>query len=222
MVRVKICGLTNLEDARWAFQQGADLLGFIFVPASPRCIPPAQAAAIIEALRAEGCQALCVGVFVDAPAPEVQEIALQCKLDLVQLHGAEPPAYARQMPCPVIRAHRVRGPVPWGELLAYHAWAYLLDSYNPQKAGGTGQAWEWDVLEKAARPAVRVIAAGGLTPDNVAEMVRRLNPWGVDVSSGVESRPGQKDPRKVLNFIQRAKSAHGGGVHAYAEGPSAS
>lgn len=214
MVKVKICGLTNLEDARWAFQQGADLLGFIFVPASPRYIPPAQAAAIIEALRAEGCQALCVGVFANAPASEVQEIADQCRLDLVQLHGTEPPAYAQGLRCPVIRAHRVRGPVPWDELLAYPAWAYLLDSFHPQSAGGTGQVWSWDILEGSVLPAVRLIAAGGLTPDNVAEAVRRLHPWGVDVSSGVESRPGQKDPIKVREFILRAKAIQMGGQDA--------
>lgn len=214
MVKVKICGLTNLEDARWACQQGADLLGFIFVPASPRYIPPAQAAAIIEALRAEGCQALCVGVFVDAPASEVQETAARCRLDLVQLHGSEPPAYARQMPCPVIRAHRVRGAVPWDELLAYPAWAYLLDSFHPQSAGGTGQAWNWDILESAVLPAARLIIAGGLTPENVAEAVRRLTPWGVDVSSGVESRPGKKDPVKVRDFIRQVKALSNGGKDA--------
>lgn len=214
MVKVKICGLTNLGDARWACQQGADLLGFIFVPASPRYIPPARAAAIIEALRAEGCQALCVGVFADAPAAEVQETAAQCRLDLVQLHGAEPPAYARQMPCPVIRAHRVRGAVPWDELLAYPAWAYLLDSFHPQSAGGTGQAWNWDILEGAVLPAARLIIAGGLTPENVAEVVRRLKPWGVDVSSGVESRPGKKEPMKVRDFIRQVKALSNGGKDA--------
>ncbi len=215
MVKVKICGLTNLEDARWACQQGADLLGFIFVPTSPRNILPAQAAAIIEALRAEGCQARCVGVFADAPASAVQETAAQCRLDLVQLHGSEPPAYARQMPCPVIRAHRVRGPVSWEELLAYPAWAYLLDSFHPQSAGGTGQAWAWEVLEGAV-PAVRLIVAGGLTSENVAEAVRRLKPWGVDVSSGVESRPGKKDPAKVRDFIRQAKAVSNGGEDAEA------
>ncbi|MGC8826076.1 MAG: phosphoribosylanthranilate isomerase [Anaerolineae bacterium] len=211
MVRVKICGLTNLEDARWAWQAGADLLGFIFVPASPRCISPAQAAAIIKALRREGCRALCVGVFADAPASDVEEIADHCKLDLVQLHGAEPPAYAQGLGRPIIRAHRVRGPVPWEELLAYDAWAYLLDSFHPQSAGGTGQRWAWDELDISAVPPARLIIAGGLTPDNVVDAVRRLRPWGVDVSSGVESRPGQKDPVRVRDFILRAKAVRMGG-----------
>ncbi len=214
MVQVKICGLTNLEDARWAYQCGADLLGFIFVPASPRCVAPAEAAAIIAALRAEGCSALCVGVFANAPASEVREIADRCRLDLVQLHGEEPPAYARQMPRPVIRAHRVRGAVPWGELLSYPAWAYLLDSFHPQSAGGTGQTWDWDMLRGAAPPAVRWFLAGGLTPENAAAAVRRLKPWGVDVSSGVESRPGLKDPVKVRDFIQRVRTACERGEHA--------
>jgi len=214
MVRVKICGLTNLDDARMAWRAGADLLGFIFVPASPRCISPAQASAIINALREEGCQALCVGVFADAPASEVEKIAEQCRLDLVQLHGAEPPAYARALPRPVIRAHRVRGAVPWKELLSFDAWAYLLDSYHPQQAGGTGQHWAWDEMDLSAVPPVRLIIAGGLTPDTVAEAVRRLHPWGVDVSSGVESRPGQKDPVRVRDFILRAKAVRMGGQDA--------
>ena len=217
MVRVKICGLTNLDDARMAWRAGADLLGFIFVPASPRCISPAQASAIINALREEGCQALCVGVFADAPASEVEKIAEQCRLDLVQLHGAEPPAYARGLHCPVVRAHRVRGAVPWEELLAYDAWAYLLDSYHPQQAGGTGQHWAWDEMDLSAVPPVRLIVAGGLTPDTVAEAVRRLHPWGVDVSSGVESRPGQKDPDRVRDFILRAKAVRMGGQDAEIE-----
>jgi len=214
MVKVKICGLTNLDDARTAWQAGADLLGFIFVPASPRCIAPAQASAIIQALRGEGCQALCVGVFADAPASEVEKIAEQCRLDLVQLHGAEPPAYARALPRPVIRAHRMRGAVPWEELLSFDAWAYLLDSYHPQRAGGTGQRWAWEEMDLSAVPPARLIIAGGLTPDNVAEAVRRLHPWGVDVSSGVESRPGQKDPVKVRDFILRAKAVRMGGQDA--------
>lgn len=205
MTAVKICGLTNLEDARWAWQCGADLLGFIFVQSSPRYVSATEAARITRALADEGCAAHFVGVFANQSIEAVRRIANTCSLHLAQLHGGEPPDYARALGVPVIVARRVRDRVPWGELSLYGAWAYLLDSYDPQKLGGTGHSWRWELLDKRPQTSSKIIIAGGLTPDNVSLAIDQARPWGVDVSSGVEAHPGRKDPSKVALFIQRAR-----------------
>jgi len=205
MTYVKICGLTNLEDARHAARCGADLLGFIFVASSPRYVELEQARAIIAALRAEGRRAFTVGVFADQPAPVIREAVSRCGLDRVQLHGQETPEDFSELDVPVIRAAhvraRVRARVPWEDLLAWRAWAYLLDAYDPQRLGGTGQTWRWELLGDRPPDAERILVAGGLTPDNVAQAIRQARPWGVDVSSGVEAAPGRKDPALVERFI---------------------
>ena len=206
MTKVKICGLTNLEDARWAASCGADLLGFIFVPSSPRYVVSDRAARIMAALRAEGTLPRFVGVFANAPLSLVQEVLAQCPLDFVQLHGKETPAYAQELGAPVIRAHRVDGPIPWDQLVQYEAWAYLLDSYDARRLGGTGHRWRWDLLDTSECRAQRIILAGGLTPGNVGLAVQQIRPWGVDVSSGVEAAPGRKDAVKVKDFVKCAKS----------------
>lgn len=205
MTVVKICGLTNLDDARWAAQCGADLLGFIFVPSSPRYIAPDKAAAITAKLADEGCTARFVGVFADEPLEMVRRVVAACALHLVQLHGHETPEYARSLGLPAIVARRVCGAIPWEELAAFHPWAYLLDSYDPQRLGGTGQPWPWELLAEGRQRLGRVILAGGLTAENVGEALRRARPWGVDVSSGVESVPGRKDPAKVERFIRNVQ-----------------
>jgi len=205
MTAVKICGLTNLEDARWAWQCGADLLGFIFVPSSPRYVPPAVVARITSALVAEGCDARLVGVFANRPIEIVRQIVDICSLDLAQLHGDETPDYLRALGLPSILARRIREGVPWDELSDYPAWGYLLDSYDPEKLGGTGQTWRWELLRTGSALSCRIIVAGGLSPENVAQAIARARPWGVDVSSGVEASPGRKDRAKVERFIQRAK-----------------
>jgi len=207
MTQVKICGLTTLSDARWAWRCGADLLGFIFAPASPRYIPPARAGEVIRALRAEGCTVPCVGVFVDEDAAVLARVAEACALDYIQLHGHEPAEYARSLPRPVIRAVHVREALEWDDCLAYPAWAVLLDAYDPELAGGTGKTWDWEAARRAPA-SLRLILAGGLTPANVAQAVRGVRPWGVDVASGVEMRPGVKDWEKVRRFILNAKYAH--------------
>jgi phosphoribosylanthranilate isomerase len=203
MTRIKVCGLTNLQDARWAWQCGADLLGFIFVPSSPRYVPPAKVAGITEALRAEGCEARFVGVFVNELSACLKKTVQTCSLHLAQLHGDESPEYVRRLGVPVIVARRVRERVPWEELAPYEAWAYLLDSYDPDRRGGTGHTWDWDLLQMDVdvEASKRLIVAGGLAPDNVANIVQEAQPWGVDVSSGVECRPGRKDQDKVKRFI---------------------
>jgi len=206
MTAVKICGLTSYADAQWAWQCGADLLGFIFVPASRRYIAPARAGAIIRALTDAGCTAQFVGVFADEPLESCRAIADACALSLIQLHGQETPAYAAALGRPAIVARRVRERVPWDELAQYGAWAYLLDSYQEHALGGSGQTWQWGLLaESGRRPALRLILAGGLTPANVGAAVQQVQPWGVDVCSGVERAPGQKDAQKVQRFIWNAK-----------------
>ena len=205
MTAIKICGLTRLEDARWASVCGADLLGFVFVPASPRYIPPSCASAIREALREEGCRARFVGVFVDEPRESLRRIIETCALDFAQLHGHESPEYARQVGTPAIIARRVKDRVPWEDLTAYDAWAYLLDAYHPDAPGGTGRSWDYGLLQGKSKGLPRVIVAGGLTAANVHTAIRETRPWGVDVSSGVEERPGHKDARKVERFIQRVR-----------------
>ncbi|MHB1293915.1 MAG: phosphoribosylanthranilate isomerase [Anaerolineae bacterium] len=212
---VKICGLTNLEDALHAARSGADLLGFVLAPSSPRYVTAEQVTALVAALRAQGCHLPCIGVVADKDPAQVRALVAASSVDLVQLHGYAPKeAAALANPgVPVIPAHRVRGHVPWAELAARPAWAYLLDGYAPNALGGAGVAWDWALLEQdatspqAARVRQRLFVAGGLTPENVAEVVRRLHPLGVDVSSGVEAAPGCKDPTRVERFIRNAKEA---------------
>lgn len=201
MTLVKICGLTTLADAHWAWQCGADLLGFIFVRNSPRYLTPSRAAHITGALLDEGCALPFVGVFADEEPEIIREVAEQASLHLIQLHGQETPEHARELGRPVIIARRVRDRLPWAELARYQAWAYLLDSYTPGALGGTGRTWRWELLQEDPRPE-RIILAGGLTPENVVAALRSVSPWGVDVSSGVESQPGIKDPLKVERFIR--------------------
>jgi len=205
MTAVKICGLTNLEDARWAWQCGADLLGFIFVRSSPRYIVPIEAARITRALVAQDCRARFAGVFANESIETVCQVVTRCSLHLVQLHGGEKPDYARALGIPVIIAWRVQERVPWDELALYDAWAYLLDSHDPSRLGGTGRTWQWNLLQERSQNTVRLIVAGGLTPDNVGLAIRQTRAWGVDVSSGVEARPGRKDPSLVELFVQRVR-----------------
>ncbi len=211
MTMVKICGLTNLEDALAAADAGADFLGFIFYARSPRFIQPAQAAALIAQLRQRGHAALTVGLFVDAPLHEIQETLRSCRLDLVQLHGGEPPHWLEVLQP---RAFKALRPTSLDEAAAEAEWyadlgpadgpQLLLDAYHPQLHGGSGQVGDW-AIAAALAPRYRILLAGGLTPDNVQQAVRQVRPWGVDVSSGVEAAPGQKDHAKVGRFVAEAK-----------------
>lgn len=211
MTYIKICGLTNWQDARWAWRCGADLLGFIFVPSSPRYVRLEDVAPITEALLREGCEARFVGVFADQPAASIRETVEACHLHLAQLHGQVTPQDVAAVQPPVIVAVRVSGEVAWGALRRYDAWAYLLDTHDPERLGGTGRPWDWRRLEQGEDRPARLIVAGGLTPDNVTTAIRLTRPWGVDVSSGVEAVPGRKDPAKVAAFIRhvREEDRHG-------------
>jgi phosphoribosylanthranilate isomerase len=204
MIHVKICGITNHEDAQAAVDAGADALGFVFYPPSPRHISPEQAAQIILKLPPF---VTTVGLFVDVALETVNDLAASCGLDRIQLHGHETPAFCGQVTQPVIKAFRVKNADSLGHLPGYKVAAYLLDAYvEGALPGGTGTPFSWELVTwaKAYGP---VILAGGLTPDNVATAIEQTRPYGVDVSSGVESAPGIKDHRKVRAFIARARNA---------------
>lgn len=203
-VRVKICGITRLEEALAAVEAGADALGFMFYPPSPRWIEPAAAAAICRALPPWVHR---VGVFVDAPEADIREVVHACGLSALQLHGQESPAFCRRFEWPVIKAFRIRGPESLAALSDYDTAAWLLDSHVPGRLGGTGAVFNWDLAARAVRLGRPVILAGGLTPENVAAAVRQVRPYGVDVSSGVERAPRDKDPDRMKAFVAAAQAA---------------
>ncbi len=200
--RVKICGITRLADALTAVEAGADALGFIFAPNTPRFVDPDRVASITAELPPF---VTTVGVFVNKDAPKIIGIIDQCRLDVVQLHADVPPEFCRALDRRVIKAIRVKDESSLSILSNYDVNAFLLDTYVEGKMGGTGQVFDWDLALKAKTRA-RIIVAGGLDPDNVAQAVRRVKPYGVDVGSGVESRPGRKDPHKIRQFIKAVRS----------------
>jgi phosphoribosylanthranilate isomerase len=201
-VIVKICGITNLDDALGAVEAGADALGFVFYEASPRAIAVPAAAAIIGKVPA---QVVKVGVFVDAAEALVRRAINECGLTLLQFHGTEPPAYCVQFGLMSMKAFRVRDAASLAVLETYPTAAWLLDAYAPDTPGGTGKTFNWDLAVEARRRGRPIFLAGGLTPENVAEAVRQVAPYGVDVSSGVEAAPGKKDLVKVKAFVRAAK-----------------
>ena len=204
MVRVKICGITNREDAEASVAAGADALGFIFVPGTPRCLSPETARAIIRALPPF---VVPVGVFAGSPLAEVRATVEACGLGAVQLHGGEDAAFAAALPVRVIRSVRVRDAQSLEGLAGYPAHAFLLDAYAEDRIGGTGQRVPLELLG-AARRLGRIVVSGGLTPENVAEVVAAVLPYAVDCSSGVERAPGLKDHVKVRAFVARVRESH--------------
>jgi len=202
MVRVKICGITRAEDALRAVEYGADALGFVFYEGSPRHVFPETVRRIVELLPPF---VITVGVFVNEHPSTIMEIVKTAGIDIVQLHGEEPPEECRFW-YRVIKAFRVRDLSDLKEISRYKASAYLLDTYSADIPGGTGQVFNWDIAIEAKRYGP-VILAGGLTPDNITEAIKKVKPYGVDVSSGVEKDKGIKDPYKMKLFIKRAKSA---------------
>jgi phosphoribosylanthranilate isomerase len=204
MVQVKICGITNLEDAHVAVDCGADALGFVFYPPSPRYVTPAQAVRIIGALPP---LVTTVGLFVDVACEVVNETVARCGLDRVQLHGRETPAFCGRISRPVIKAIRIKDAESLTALPDYVVSAYLLDAYvEGALPGGTGASFAWELAARA-KPYGPVILAGGLTPENIQSAIAQVRPYGVDVSSGVERLPGLKDHHRLQQFISRAKTA---------------
>jgi len=200
--RVKICGITREEDALMAVEVGADALGFIFYPKSPRYITPEEARLIKTKLPPF---VTTVGVFVDEDAGRVMEIARDAGLGAIQLHGHETPAYCANMGINVIKALRVRDEGDIRAMARYEVSAFLLDTYKEGQMGGTGEVFDWDLALKANQGKTPIILSGGLNPDNVARAVEKVRPYAVDVSSGVEVQSGVKDRDKVRNFIENAK-----------------
>lgn len=203
-VKVKICGLTSVEDALWAAQAGADALGLIFHEPSPRFVGLEAAAGIARTIPPHIVK---VGVFVDAPEETVLRAIAACDLNLLQFHGHESPEYCLQFGLMSMKAFRIRDEASLQDLSKYPTDAWLLDSYVADKPGGTGEKFNWDLARQAQALGRPVFLAGGLTAENVAEAVRLVRPYAVDVSSGVELSPGKKDPEKVRAFIQSAKKA---------------
>jgi phosphoribosylanthranilate isomerase len=206
---VKICGITTTEDARVAVEAGADALGFVFWPMSPRRIDPQKAAALARELPPF---VLRVGVFVDMPRDEMARIADTVGLDLLQLHGDEAPEALASLPRRAVKAVRVGKGFSQEEALRYAGVAsgLLVDTRLPgetQLPGGTGQVFDWTLVKGLAERVPFLVLAGGLGPANVAEAVRAVRPHAVDVSSGVEALPGRKDPAKVRAFVEAARSA---------------
>ena len=205
-MRVKICGITSPADARMADEAGADAIGMIFVGWSKRAVDPARARAIAAAVRPFVTR---VGVFADAPLAEVERTVETVGLDAVQLHGDESDTYAAELaervPVPVVKAVRFAADLDRARLERFPAQAILLDAPRP----GSGEAFSWrDAQHLAGMP--RLILAGGLTPENVADGIAALAPYAVDVASGVERAPGVKDPERVRRFVDEARMSKRG------------
>jgi len=203
--KIKICGITNAEDAAAAVAAGADAIGFVFYKKSPRAVTPAIAKQIIATLPPFVTP---VGVFVNEEVKVVRDLMDSCGLAVAQLHGDETAAYCVELARPILKAIRVKDRSSFLALAEFQGRAgvrgFLLDSFSDEAYGGTGRTTDWSVAAEAAQAAM-VVLAGGLTPDNVGEAVRFVHPYGVDVSSGVEAQPGKKDPRKMQAFVQAVR-----------------
>lgn len=206
MTRIKICGITREEDALAAAQRGADFLGFIFVPASPRFIEPERAAEIATVVRDEREQPpKLVGVFRDASADYIREIVSIVGLDLVQLHGAESNEELETLGVPAVKTFRVGDTLP--DTTAHpHAEWLLFDTHDDRRAGGTGRRFDWSLLALYGRQKPFFLS-GGLTPDNVGAAISLVRPDGIDVASGVEAEPGIKDHDKLDRLFERVRRA---------------
>lgn len=205
MIAVKICGITNEKDAQVAVEAGADALGFIMYRKSPRWVDAAMVKRIIATLPPF---VVPVGVFVNEEANVVRELMDTCGFGLAQLHGDEPAAYCQDLGRPAMKAVRLKDRGTFLALAEFHGRAnvrgFVIDAFSDHAYGGTGHTVDWNLAAEVARSSP-VLLAGGLTPDNVAEAIRHVRPYGVDVSSGVEASPGKKDHAKVQAFIRAAQ-----------------
>jgi phosphoribosylanthranilate isomerase len=201
--QVKICGITSLADAQAAAEAGADALGFVFYKNSLRYMTVSAVAGIFKK---SSLHIMRVGVFVNSPADFVFRAVAECGLSLLQFHGDEPPEFCAQFGVMSMKAFRIRDAESLKEMPRYSTDAWLLDACSAKNLGGTGEKFNWDLAVEARKFGRPVFLAGGLTPENVADAVRRVKPFGVDVSSGVESSPGKKDHAKVQAFIKAVRS----------------
>jgi phosphoribosylanthranilate isomerase len=198
-VKVKICGITSPADALAAAEAGADMIGLMFNEKSPRQVSLQTAAKIARAVPPF---VLKVGVFVNAPQDMILRAIGECELNLLQFHGDEAPEFCARFGVMSMKAFRIRDVKSLKELPEYQTDAYLLDAYWPGARGGTGKKFDWDLAVEARKFGKPIFLAGGLTPENVASAVRKVQPFGVDVSSGVESSPGKKNAARVRAFIR--------------------
>ena len=202
MVRVKVCGITNSDDAFRAVELGADALGFIFYKGSKRYIDPRDAHRIISSLPPFISS---VGVFVNQTVPEIKGAVETSGVDTVQLHGDETPEFCAMLPYKLIKAVRVKDTVNSDQVELYPVRAILFDKHTDEMYGGTGTSFDWGVL-KGINISKKVILSGGLTPENVSRAIEIVKPYGVDVSTGVEDSPGKKNHMKMRKFIEAVKN----------------
>lgn len=205
MTKIKICGITNVDDALFAAECGADFLGFIFVPSSPRFVEPEKAGEIAARLREHGNAPTLVGVFQDASADYIHEIRNVVFVDLVQLHGSESDGDIRDIGIPAIKTLHVADALPDTHAVPRAAWL-LFDTYDQRRAGGTGKRFEWSLLATYER-SKPFFLSGGLNPDNVVAAISLVRPDAIDVASGVEASPGMKDHDKVARLFERVRRA---------------
>ena len=212
MTKIKICGIKTLKDALVAIEAGADYLGFNFYPKSPRFIEKQTCQAITSVLKRDYPQVRLVGVFVNSAVEEVKDILNTCSLDLAQLHGDETPETVLSFGGKAFKAIRLSAETSVDSFLAKQSVpesvlpALLVDASVKGVYGGTGVTADWDGAAELAKK-YPLLLAGGLTPENVAEAIRRVKPWGVDVASGVESAPGEKDPGRMKAFVRAVREA---------------
>ena len=205
IVKVKICGITNYEDAMAAVDMGADLLGFNFYPKSPRCITAGKATEIINKL--PGFIDIA-GVFVNASFEQIQEVINQCQLNWVQLHGDEDPQFCQQfdsLNIKTMKALRVKDRKDIEKADSFFTDAILLDTYHPEKYGGTGESFDWSIIGNTHR---RTFLAGGINPDNAAKAIQP-GIYGIDVCSGIESEPGKKDKKLMKKLFENIRHLRG-------------
>ena len=213
-MKIKICGIRTFDEAMASVEAGADMLGFNFYPPSPRYITPGDCMRLVvrleTALREHIGQVMLVGVFVNAPAKFVYAVFRDCHCDLIQLSGDEPPEMLNTLGARAYKALRPESPAALAEAVTRShrptvTPAWLVDAYRPGQYGGTGQTADWGLASQLAAHSP-LLLAGGLRPDNVGEALRQVNPWGVDVASGVESSPGVKDIQKIQEFVRAVRA----------------
>jgi phosphoribosylanthranilate isomerase len=203
MVKVKICGITNMEDALASLRAGCDALGFLFYKNSPRSISPFAACRVIKQLPP---QIIKIGVFVNAKEKTIKRIARSCKLDMLQFHGDETPEFcARFKEYKIIKVFRIKKTIDLKKILKYRVFACLLDTFDKSKRGGTGKQFDWSLACRLKDIHTTVFLSGGLTEKNVQKAIRQGRPQWVDASSSLEVSPGKKDHQKVVRFVRAAK-----------------
>jgi len=203
LVKVKICGITNLKDAKVSVDAGCDALGFVFYKKSPRYIIPEKAEDIIKQLPAH---VLKIGVFVNTPEKVVKRIAKLCHLDILQFHGDESAQFCQKFKnYRIIKVFRIKDKIELPKILRYKVFAYLFDTHIRSKIGGTGKKFNWRLLENLSGIKKHIFLSGGLNEKNVQKAIKLIRPDWVDVSSSVEIRPGEKSHKRVKNFIHAAR-----------------